>query len=112
MPDEPQIPQYCATGVALFRLLRTVGHRASYLSVHGRFLDAVEQKRNDVVNSLVSASGEMTQAADSLNKVIAQASQLTDQKVTATALAANATYVQARNVTLATIVVALLATLT
>jgi methyl-accepting chemotaxis protein len=85
---------------------------ASYLSVHGRFLDAVEQKRNDVVNSLVSASGEMTQAADSLNKVIAQASQLTDQKVTATALAANATYVQARNVTLATIVVALLATLT
>jgi methyl-accepting chemotaxis protein len=85
---------------------------ASYLSVHARFLDAVEQKRNDVVNSMVSASGEMTQAADSLNKVIAQASQLTDRKVTATALAANATYVQARNVTLATIVVALLATLT
>jgi methyl-accepting chemotaxis protein len=83
-----------------------------YLGVHARFLDAVEQQRNDVVNSLVSASGEMTLAAEGLNKVIAQATQLTDQKVTATALAADATYVQARNITVATIVVALLATLT
>ncbi|HXQ99539.1 MAG TPA: methyl-accepting chemotaxis protein [Pseudomonas sp.] len=83
-----------------------------YLGVHARFLDAVEQQRNDVVNSLVSASGEMTLAAEALNKIIAQATQLTDQKVTATALAADATYVQARNITVATIVVALLATLT
>jgi methyl-accepting chemotaxis protein len=82
------------------------------VGVHARFLDAVEQQRNDVVNSLVSASGEMTLAAEGLNKVIAQATQLTDQKVTATALAADATYVQARNITVATIVVALLATLT
>lgn len=84
---------------------------ATYLGVHARFLDAVEQKRTDAINALVSASGEMTVAADALNKVIAQATQLTDQKVTATALAADATYVQARNITLATIVVALLATL-
>jgi methyl-accepting chemotaxis protein len=85
---------------------------STYLGVHTRFLDAVEQKRADVINALVSASGEMTMAAEALNKVIAQATQLTDQKVAATALTANATYVQARNITVATIVVALLATLT
>jgi methyl-accepting chemotaxis protein len=85
---------------------------STYLGVHTRFLDAVEQKRADVINALVSASGEMTMAAEALNKVIAQATQLTDQKVAATALTADATYVQARNITVATIVVALLATLT
>nr|WP_110947104.1 methyl-accepting chemotaxis protein [Pseudomonas bohemica] len=84
---------------------------ATYLGVHVRFLDAVEQKRDDVVNALVSADGEMTVAADGLNKVIAHANQLVDQRVTATAQAADATYVQARNVTVATVVVALLATL-
>lgn len=84
---------------------------ATYLGVHTRFLDAVEQKRNDVVNSLVSADGEMTVTADALNKVIAQANQLIDEKVTATAQVADATYVQARNVNIGTIVVALLATL-
>lgn len=84
---------------------------ATYLGVHTRFLDAVEQKRNDVVNSLVSADGEMTIAADALNKVIAQANQLIDERVTATAQVADATYVQARNVNIGTIVVALLATL-
>ncbi len=84
---------------------------ATYLGVHTRFLDAVEQKRKDVVNSLVSADGEMTVAADALNKVIAQANQLIDEKVTATAQVADATYVQARNVNIGTIVVALLATL-
>ncbi len=82
----------------------------TYLGVHGQFLQAVEQKRDDVVNSLVTSTGDMTMAANALNKVIAQAVQLTDEKVLATTQAANATYVQARNVTIITIVVALLAT--
>ncbi len=83
-----------------------------YLAVHARFLDAVEQKRDDVVDSLVTVNGDMTLAANALNKVIAQAVKLTDEKVAATAQAANATYEKARNVTVITIVVALLATFT
>jgi methyl-accepting chemotaxis protein len=84
---------------------------SNYLAVHGRYLDAVTQKRDEVVSALTQSTGEMTLAAEQLTKDIAQVSSLVDQWVTLTAAAADQTYSQSRNVTIAAILVALIATL-
>ncbi|WPO99089.1 methyl-accepting chemotaxis protein [Pseudomonas sp. HR96] len=84
---------------------------SAYLAVHARFLDAVENKRTELVSSLTSASGEMTQAAEKLAQEIATIGDLADGKVERSAAAADQTYQQSRNVTIAAVVVALAATL-
>ncbi|WP_297832980.1 methyl-accepting chemotaxis protein [Pseudomonas sp.] len=84
---------------------------AAYLAVHTRYLEAVTQKRDDVVIALTQAGGEMTQAADHLAKDIAEVSRLADLRVVASNAAADLTYAQARDVTIGAILVALAATL-
>ncbi|GFM72062.1 methyl-accepting chemotaxis protein [Pseudomonas cichorii] len=83
----------------------------SYLAVHSRYLEAVAQKREDVINALTQSNGEMTLAADLLAKDIAEISRLSDLKVAESDVAADNTYAQARNVTIIAILVALAATL-
>lgn len=85
-------------------------HMVAYLKVHTRYLDAVQSKRDDLVNTLTSTSGEQTQAAEALASDIAEVSRLADLKMAQSGEAADHTYAQARNVTLAAILVALAAT--
>ena len=86
-------------------------HLTAYLAVHSRFLDAVNQKREDVINTMTSATGEMTLAAELLSKDIAEASRLADLKMAESAAMADQSYNQSRDVTIAAIVIALAATL-
>jgi len=86
-------------------------HMRAYLAVHSRYLDAVAQKRDDLISSLTAPSGEQTQAADALAKDIATISHLADLKSAESDARADATYAQTRNVTIAAIIVALAATL-
>ncbi|WP_426117735.1 methyl-accepting chemotaxis protein [Pseudomonas sp. DSP3-2-2] len=83
----------------------------SYLSVHARYMDAVTQQREDTITALTQSTGEMTLAADLLAKDINEVSRLIDVSVAQTNAAADQTYAQARNVTIAAILVALAATL-
>jgi methyl-accepting chemotaxis protein len=83
----------------------------AYLAVHTRFLDAVTQKRDDIIVSLTEPSGEQTRAADTLAKDIATIAELANEKMHASDVAAEESYDQARNVIIAAIVVALAATL-
>jgi methyl-accepting chemotaxis protein len=86
-------------------------HMRAYLAVHLRYLDAVAQKRDDLISSLTAPSGEQTQAADALAKDIAEISRLADLKSAESDARADDTYAQTRNVTIAAIIVALAATL-
>jgi methyl-accepting chemotaxis protein len=86
-------------------------HMHAYLAVHSRYLDAVAQKRDDLISSLTAPSGDQTQAADALAKDIAAISQLADLKSAESDARADTTYAQTRNVTIAAIIVALAATL-
>jgi methyl-accepting chemotaxis protein len=87
------------------------GHMRAYLAVHSRYLDAVAQKRDDLISSLTAPSGDQTQAANALAKDIAAISHLADLKSAESDARADATYAQTRNVTIAAIIVALAATL-
>lgn len=82
-----------------------------YLAVHTRFLDAVAQKREDLINAMTNATGEMTQAAEQLSKDITEVSRLADLKMAESDAIADQTYSQSRNVTIIAIIVALIATL-
>ena len=83
----------------------------AYLGVHSRFLDAVAQKREDIINAMTLPTGEMTLAADLLSKDITEVSRLANLKMTESDAIADKNYSQSRNVTIAAIVVALAATL-
>ncbi|MBI6855491.1 methyl-accepting chemotaxis protein [Pseudomonas cichorii] len=83
----------------------------SYLAIHSRYLEAVSQKREDVITALTQSNGEMTLAANMLAQDIAEISRLSDLKVAESDVAADNTYAQARNVTIIAILVALAATL-
>ncbi|MBX8485548.1 methyl-accepting chemotaxis protein [Pseudomonas cichorii] len=83
----------------------------SYLAIHSRYLEAVSQKRENVITALTQSNGEMTLAADLLAKDIAEISRLSDLKVAESDVDADNTYAQARNVTIIAILVALAATL-
>jgi len=83
----------------------------AYLAVHARFLDAVAQKRDDLITAMTQPSGEQTRAADLLTKDIATISDLANQKMQESDVAADASYEQSRNVVIAAIVIALIATL-
>lgn len=85
---------------------------AAYLAVHSRFLDAVAQKREDVISAMTATDGEMTLAADLLSKDITEVSRLANLKMVESDAIADSTYAQSRNVTIAAIVIALAATLT
>ncbi|MDG6403990.1 MCP four helix bundle domain-containing protein, partial [Pseudomonas quasicaspiana] len=71
-----------------------------YLAVHTRFLDAVAQKREDLINAMTNATGEMTQAAEQLSKDITEVSRLADLKMAESDAIADQTYSQSRNVTI------------
>ncbi len=86
-------------------------HMQAYLAVHSRFLEAIANKRDDIVTSMTAPSGEQTQAADALAKDIAEISRLADLKSAESDARADDTYAQTRNVTIAAIIVALAATL-
>ncbi len=86
------------------------GHMTAYLAVHSRYLNAVAQKRDDLITSLTAASGEQTLAADALAKDITEISRLADMKSAESDARADDTYAQTRNVTIAAIVLALAAT--
>ncbi|GAB7527654.1 methyl-accepting chemotaxis protein [Pseudomonas sp. 3A(2025)] len=83
----------------------------AYLGVHTRYLEAVEQKREDLISALSSPSGEQTQAANRLTQDIQTINQLTDAMQARSDAVADQTYTQARYVTIAAILVALVATL-
>ncbi|GFM85825.1 methyl-accepting chemotaxis protein [Pseudomonas cichorii] len=83
----------------------------NYLAIHSRYLEAMTQKREDIITALTQPTGEMTLAADLLAKDIAEISRLSDLKVAESDVAADKTYAQARNVTIIAILVALAATL-
>jgi methyl-accepting chemotaxis protein len=82
----------------------------TYLGVHARFLDAVAQKRDDVIAALTEPSGEQTRAADTLAKDIATIAQLANEKMQASDVAADDSYAQSRDVIIGAIVLALVAT--
>ncbi|RRV08290.1 methyl-accepting chemotaxis protein [Pseudomonas sp. v388] len=82
----------------------------AYLAVHTRYLEAVKQNRDDLINTMTSATGEQTQAADRLGKDIAEMSRLAELRVQQSDAAADESYSLSRNVTIAAILVALVAT--
>jgi methyl-accepting chemotaxis protein len=82
----------------------------AYLAIHSSFLDAVTQKREDVIKGLTISTGEMTLAADRLSKDIAEVSRLADIKIADSDALADKTYSESRSVTIAAIVIALIAT--
>ena len=83
----------------------------AYLAVHTRYLEAVQQNREDVITAMTSATGEQTLAANSLGTDIAEISRLADIGAAKSDAEADKSYTQSRNVTIVAIVVALLATL-
>jgi methyl-accepting chemotaxis protein len=88
-----------------------VRNLTAYLAVHSRFLDAVAQKREDIITAMTITTGEMTQAAELLSKDITEVSRLANLKMAESDAIADQTYSQSRNVTIAAIVIALAATL-
>jgi len=85
-------------------------HMTAYLEVHSRYLQAVEQKRDDLINSMTTATGEQTVAAEALAKDILEIARLADLKAAASDVQADETYERTRDVTIAAIIVALAAT--
>jgi methyl-accepting chemotaxis protein len=83
----------------------------AYLAVHSRYLDAVKQNREDIVTALTQATGEQTLAANKLGADITEISRLADLKAARSDEVADQSYSQSRNVTIAAIVLALVATL-
>lgn len=83
----------------------------AYLAVHSRYLDAVAEKREDLITAMTQPSGEQTRAADVLAKDIATISQLAKAKMQDSDAAADDSYAQSRDVIIAAIVIALAATL-
>ena len=84
---------------------------SAYLEVHARYLQAVAQKREDIITAMTQPGGEQTRAADVLAKDIATVSQLAHQKMENSDAAADDTYAQARLVVITAILIALIATL-
>ena len=82
----------------------------AYLAVHSRYLDAVRLNREDMINAMTSATGEQTLAANKLGKDIVEMSRLADIRVAQSDAAADKSYAQSRDVTIAAILVALCAT--
>lgn len=83
----------------------------AYLAVHTRYLNAVRDKREELITVMTSATGEQTVAANGLGKDIAEISRLADIAAKQSDIAADQSYTQSRNVTIAAIIVALVATL-
>jgi methyl-accepting chemotaxis protein len=83
----------------------------AYLAVHSRYLNAVAEKREDLITAMTQPSGEQTRAADVLAKDIATISQLAKAKMQDSDAAADDSYAQSRDVIIAAIVIALAATL-
>jgi methyl-accepting chemotaxis protein len=83
----------------------------AYLAVHSRYLDAVKQNREDLITALTQATGEQTVAANKLGADITEISRLADLKAARSDEVADQSYSQSRNVTIAAIVLALVATL-
>jgi len=82
-----------------------------YLDVHARFLDALAQKHDDVATALSQPNGEQTLAGNQFSKDIDEVAHQADLKMAESDGVANTAYSQARNVTIAAILVALAATL-
>ncbi|WAH56030.1 methyl-accepting chemotaxis protein [Pseudomonas silvicola] len=82
-----------------------------YLDVHTRFLDALAQKHDDVATALSQPNGEQTLAGNQFSKDIDEVAHQADLKMAESDGVANSAYSQARNVTIAAILVALAATL-
>ncbi|WP_287815491.1 methyl-accepting chemotaxis protein, partial [Pseudomonas sp.] len=82
-----------------------------YLDVHARFLDALAQKHDDVATALSQPNGEQTLAGNQFSKDIDEMAHQADLKMAESDGVANTAYSQARNVTIAAILVALAATL-
>ena len=83
----------------------------AYLTVHARYLEAVKQNREDVITALTQATGEQTLAANKLGADITEISRLADLKAAQSDDVADKSYRQSRDVTIAAIVLALVATL-
>jgi methyl-accepting chemotaxis protein len=105
-----QLKSLMATDAGKAAYVQMESDMKAYLAVHTRYLDAVKQNRDDVINALTSATGEQTLAANQLAKDIAEMSRLTDIRVAQSDAAADQSYSMSRNVTIAAIVVALAAT--
>ncbi|WP_460045610.1 methyl-accepting chemotaxis protein [Pseudomonas sp. S2_H01] len=84
---------------------------SAYLEVHARYLQAVAQKREEIITAMTRPDGEQTRAAEILAKNIATVSQLAREKMDASDAAADDTYAQASQVVIAAILIALVATL-
>ncbi|MDH0747808.1 methyl-accepting chemotaxis protein [Pseudomonas sp. GD03842] len=82
----------------------------AYLAVHSRYLEAAAQNREDILIAMTQPSGEQSRAADLLTSDIATISQLAVLKMENSDIEANESYEQARAVTIAAILVALVAT--
>ena len=82
-----------------------------YLEVHTRFLQAIEQKRDDVATALSQPTGEQTVAGNQFSSDIDAVAQQVNQTMAESDVVANDAYSQARNVTIGAILVALAATL-
>ncbi len=82
-----------------------------YLDVHARFLDALAQKHDDVATALSQPNGEQTLAGNQFSKDIDEVAHQADLKMAESDAVATTAYSQARNVTIAAILVALAATL-
>lgn len=83
----------------------------AYLAVHSRYMDAVKQNREDIITALTQSTGEQTLAANKLGADITEISRLADLKAARSDEVADQSYSQSRNVTIAAIVLALVATL-
>ncbi|EIK96207.1 histidine kinase, HAMP region: chemotaxis sensory transducer [Pseudomonas sp. M47T1] len=82
-----------------------------YLDVHVRFLQALEQKRDDVATALSLPTGEQTVAGNQFSSDIDEVAHQASLKMAESDVVATNAYSQARNVTIAAILVALAATL-
>ncbi|XOV42824.1 methyl-accepting chemotaxis protein [Pseudomonas sp. App30] len=96
-------------GLQAYTQLETAMGR--YLEVHTRFLQAIEQKRDDVATALSQPTGEQTVAGNQFSSDIDAVAQQVNQTMAESDVVANDAYSQARNVTIGAILVALAATL-
>ncbi|BAP41327.1 histidine kinase, HAMP region: chemotaxis sensory transducer [Pseudomonas sp. StFLB209] len=83
----------------------------AYLGVHTRFLELVEQKREDAISAITAPGGEQTLAANRLSKDIEEVTRQVELMTTRSGERADAVYAEAQYVTIAAIIVALIATL-
>ena len=109
--DVKQLKPLLVTERGLAAYEEMVRNLSAYLEVHARYLQAVAQKREDIFTAMTQPGGEQTRAADLLAKDIATVSQLAHEKMKESDAAADDTYAQARQVVIAAILLALVATL-